>query len=289
MTDWPQVLSRLQSLPTLPTVVMQLSELSRNENAGAADFEQAIRPDPALTANLLRIANSAYFSSRTEITSVRQAIVMMGLPRVFELALTGEFSRTIPTELPVYRIRADVFWLHCVAVAILTEKLTAELQIKKPALSFVAGLLHDIGKLVIGTLVLDTGHDLAQPLQTEGRTLLEAEFEILGTDHTVIGAQVAERWRLPAPLATIARGHHDPDSLPAEQQSVLLDLVHVSDALAHSLGYGTDIGELHRDVKPSAFQRLGLHAKVLENAAANSADQIQRMTSLFATASGRPQ
>ncbi|NLH49747.1 MAG: HDOD domain-containing protein [Myxococcales bacterium] len=275
-----QMLSRLQSLPTLPGAVSQLSRLLADEDSDAADFEAVIKPDPALTANLLRLSNSAYFGRRTEIASVRQAIAVLGLRRVFELAAGVGFARAVPAYLPGYRLRAADFWRHSAAVAVLAERLARRIGLHKLDFVFTAGLLHDIGKLVIGAFLEEGFAEIRPLLDEESRTFLDAERTILQTDHTVVGELLARHWQLPETIVQTVRWHHEPERGDAPIRQ-LNDLVHMANGLAHSLGYGCDTGELSRREDPQAGLRLGLQVRTLEAVAAESAGAIEEMCGSF--------
>lgn len=275
-----QLLSRLRNLPTLPAAVTQLSRLLADENSSAADFEAVIKPDPALTANLLRLGNSAYFGRRTEISSVRQAVTALGLRRVFELAAGAGFARAVPAYLPGYRLPAADFWRHSAAVAVLAERLARRIGLTKLDFVFTAGLLHDIGKLVIGSFLEEGFAEIRPLLDGNSHTFLDAERTILQTDHTVIGELLGRHWQLPETIVQTVRWHHEPECSDAPVRQ-LNDLVHMANALAHSLGYGCDTGELSRREDPQAGRRLGLQVRVLEAVAAESAGAIEEICGSF--------
>ena len=281
-----KVLAQVKVLPTLSAASMRLAELARDPRSGAADFEKVIRPDPALTANLLRVSNSAYFGLRGRVESVRQAITLLGLKRVSEVAAAAALGPVIPARLPGYEVEASTFWLHSVAVAVLAERLAEELGMKRPELTFTAGLLHDVGKLAVCAFVAVEAVPILEAVRG-GLAFVAAERAVLGIDHGELGGKVAEAWSLPAAVADAARWHHEPAGAPATVDRVLVDLVHAADALAHALGLGTDAGELARTVDGEVEERLGVTARRLEHVAGESLDQISELARLFAPG-GKP-
>ncbi|MBN1824778.1 MAG: HDOD domain-containing protein [Candidatus Eisenbacteria bacterium] len=281
-----EILKRIQSLHTLPASTARLSALVNDPKAGASDFEAVIRPDPALTANLLRMANSAYFGLSREVTSVRQAITLLGIKRVYEVASSVTFSRMLPATVPGYEIDATHFWLHCVGVAVLAERLAEELGRKAPDLIFTAGLLHDMGKLAIGSFLVDASEEVFGRVLDDSIDLAAAEKIVLGMDHADVGSDLAEHWNLPGPVSWAARWHHNPGEAPENVDRNLVDLVHVADGLAHSLGLGADRGELARTILPSAIERLGVNVRRLEFTASETIGQIYGMTELFSKCAG---
>ncbi len=280
MISKEKILKKIDSLPTLPTAVAQLSRLIASPTASAKDFEAVIKPDPSLTANLLRLANSAYFGLRREVTSVKQAITLLGNKRVFEISASAGFSKIIPANLPGYRIQSADFWLHSIAVAVLSEKLAAELRVKAPGLLFTAGLLHDLGKLAIGSFLEEEESALLDRLSNEDVAFSTAEKELLGTDHCEVGAELGQQWDLPDTVIWTARWHHQP-SEAGDVDSVLVDLVHLADAIAHMFGYGADVGELSRTIDKEVASRLGFDVHSIEVVSSETESQIREMGDMF--------
>ncbi|HUK66228.1 MAG TPA: HDOD domain-containing protein [Anaeromyxobacteraceae bacterium] len=281
-----QILARLRQLPTLPATVVRLSALLRDERTGIADFEAVIRPDPALSTNLLKIVNSAYFGLRCKAETVRQALSLLGLRRTSEVAAAAGFAPIIPARLPGYEVEAFSFWQHCVAVAVLTERLSAEVGAPRPELTFTAGLLHDIGKLAIGFFVSQSSAEILAGIHGRGLSFVEAERESLGVDHTGVGESLARAWSLPTVVADVVRWHHTPSAAPESSARELVELVHVADALSHALGLGADAGELARQVDPATEARLGIVPRRLERVAGASLEEIRELACLFAPPAG---
>jgi putative nucleotidyltransferase with HDIG domain len=277
------VLAGVRELPTLSQVIVRLGQLLRDPRSSAADFEKVIRPDPALTTNLLRIANSAFFGVRCPVDTVRQAVTLLGQKRVYEVAAAAALAPVIPARLPGYEVEAASFWMHCVAVGVLAERLAAELRVAPPDLTFTAGLLHDVGKLAAAAFVAGASDEIMERVR-RGDDFAVAERAVLGLDHGEVGGVVAAAWGLPQPVRAVARWHHAPGTEAAGPDGVLVDLVHAADALAHALGLGADAGELARTVDPGAEARLGVRSRRLERVAGESLDAIREMASLFAPA-----
>ena len=280
------ILDRIKQLPTISASLERLTALTRDERSGAADFERVIRPDPALTANLLRIANSAWFGLRSRADTVRQAITLLGIKRVYEAAASAAMARVIPQRLPGYEIDAQAFWTHSVAVAVLAERLAKQVGTRPPDLTFTAALLHDVGKLVIGVFVSEESGAILDQVRAGGRPFVTAERDVLGVDHAEVGAEVARAWRLPDAAMYAARWHHQPETTPPEADRTLVELVHTADALAHSIGFGADAGELARRVDPAVKARLGLRTADLERVAGESLDPIREMSALLLEPAG---
>jgi len=281
MTGPGTILKRIEDLPTLPSSVARLAALLQNEKARAAEFEEVIRPDPAMTANLLKMANTPFFGSRQKVASVSHAVAVMGTKRAFEATAAAAFSNVIPIHIPGYGLDARGFWTHCASVAILSEGLSRELGVQAPALTFTAGLLHDIGKLVIGAFLYEAWSPMVAAMRLKDTPFVEAEREVLGTDHTEVGARISDLWGLPETIATAIRWHHTPGDVPSEEDQNLVDLIHAADAMAHLVDQGVDTNDLSRSMDPEVIDRLGIAKPSLDNVAELSLEQIRRASGAF--------
>ncbi len=281
MIEMKDVLARVNTLPTLPSLVMELMRLSKDETASAADFEKLIRTDPPLTANLLRVTNSSYFGLRHQVNSVQQAVALLGTKRVCETAAGAAFASVLPANFVGYGMAAGEFWQHSAAVAIFCERIAQTLKLPIPDLMFTAGLLHDIGKLVT-SLFLQEGCPIAQEEVWSGSlSYLQAEQQALGLNHAAVGAAVAEKWGLPPGVVAAAKHHHDPPSDLEPGLQHLVDLVHVSNGLSHMVGFGGDQGGTSRRIVPEAIARLGLTAEHVEATTSASLDEISVLGEVY--------
>jgi putative nucleotidyltransferase with HDIG domain len=276
-----QIAAHAQNLPTISTVVAQLSRLIRDETATASDFENIIRLDPSLTANLLRLANSAYFGLRREVTSVKLAVTLLGLKRLFEVVTSASFARVLPKRIPGYDIEATAFWRHNVSVAIIAEQLALSMNIPAPNLLFTAGLLHDVGKLAIGNFLMEGKLPVETNLVDNYENLIEIERQLLETDHQEVGALLASLWDLPDTVIWSARWHHMPSMAPPEIDHYLVDLVHIANGLSHAAGYGTDAEEMTRHIDDQALVRVGIRVSALEDVLASTEEKITQLVEVF--------
>lgn len=279
-----EIIASADALPTLSDTVVKISELISSPHSDISDFEAVVRPDPALTANLLKIANSSYFGLPREVTSVRQAITLLGAKRVFELAAGASFVKILPDTIPGYNLEAPSFWKHCVAVAMMAERISKKLGKEPPDLTFTAGLLHDIGKLVIGNYIVEHSHSILPKIYQGSISLVEVEKEYLGLDHTEVGEAIIEQWNLPKALGEVARWHHNPMKAPEGLDSqTIIDLIHAANGLAHSFGFGADVGEMMRKVDSDVVRRLGIKTQQLEIVASETLDEIRNMGEIMST------
>ncbi|MBX7148485.1 HDOD domain-containing protein [bacterium] len=282
MITLAQIVSDVKTLPTLPESVARISKAIRNASSEIKDFEKIIMPDPSLTTNLLRLCNSAYFGFTREITSVKQAISLMGINRVYELALSGAFSAVIPPYLLGYNIPSHIFWEHSVAVAIIAEVLGKKIGFPTKDQIFTAGLLHDIGKIILGPhLHLKASNKISYPL-----LLTDWELQLAGTDHTEVGSLLSQIWNLPESCEEVIRWHHKPTHATESRYEALVQLVSVADSLAHLYGYGHDGFDIYRGVPQELFEKFKLDTNAIDMIAEETRDPINQMKQYFANKAG---
>ena len=281
MTTAREVLRNSDGLPTLSQTVGRLAMLLGDEKSSLQDFERIIKPDPALTANLLRLANSAYFGLRRQVTSVRQAVSLLGIDRVFEIAAGASFTKVLPERIPGYEIDAASYFTHCLAVGAMAEDLSVRLAMKDVDMVFTAGLLHDIGKLAIGSFLIRDRSAVKEALSKQGARFIDVEREIIGTTHEEVGGLMVEEWHLPESFLYAVTQHHNSEEAPNGADQKIADLIHVADGLAHMMGFGADVGELKRTIDDRAVHRLHVKVHDLEIAAMDTMDSIKEMSEII--------
>lgn len=283
MSTASEIIACFETIGTVPTAVAQVFGLINDTKATMADFERVVRPDVGLTANLLRCANSAYYRGSREITSVRESITRMGMRRVFEVAAGASFAKAVPAVLTGYGTSAVSYWEHSVAVAVLSDRIGREAGFTYPDLAFTAGLLHDLGKIVVASW-LDAHPELRVP---EGGLInLELEQQLLGATHPEFGEALCQKWNLPRDIGGAARWHHAPADAPSATLRYLATVVLVADDAALRAGFGEGLEE--RELEPEALDRLSLDAARVEAIVEAAKPEIARTQDLLAQASGRP-
>jgi putative nucleotidyltransferase with HDIG domain len=274
-----EIRKAVDKLPTFPRAVQHLQRALAGADVSPQVIDDAIRSDPALTINLLKLANSAWIGARREVLSVRQALVVLGLARVRDMAVTVGLAGALPKSLSGYGTNVEGLFRHSVAVGILCEQLARTVGLPKDDGTFVAGLLHDVGKLVLGTYLDRHAQELAAKLEQGNLAFIDVERQALGTDHAEIAYEVGRHWQLPEIILSAARWHHTPSLDPDIAAHPLTDIVHVADVLAHMMGFGADLGGLHRVLDTGASERLGLKRAMLETSISESFDAVNQTLS----------
>lgn len=247
--DWKSISQMVSDLPTLPHIAAQAMVVVEDPNANAQKLAQLINQDVALASRVLKIANSAMFSRRRQITTLNQAIMIIGFKTLRGVIVAAALQRFSQSAYEVDRL----VWENSVATAVSAHALAYRLGKRYLDEVFLIGLLHDLGKMVMMKQIRHEYIKLVK-LTRQGKTFFEVEQENLGFAHPLIGALVAKKWNFPNDLCQAILHHHDPlDSNSEDEQQVKTLIIQVSDTVAHALGHG------HMEGYPSSYEN-GLRA-----------------------------
>lgn len=289
MLDKLTILRQIRNVPSLPSVVIRIRQYLNDPDVSFDALAKVIEHDPGLTANILQLANSAYFGWSRRIKTVKEAITRLGTNRIFQMVLCMSVAPLVRKPIRGYDMEADALWEHSFATAIFAEKMVQSLRVRGREEAFTAGLLHDMGKVVLGTFIEVDDHPIKELVALEGLPFDEAERRVLGMDHAEVAAELLASWNLPEEVVAAARWHHNP--AVAEQHQQIVDIVHLADALAMRAGWGggVDMG-LYR-VEEAAMLRLGLTADLATELTAKVEPEFREMRDLYLSGpkgAGRP-
>ncbi len=232
------------ALPSLPVTIVKFLETSLDDSCDINTLADLARTDPSLSANILRLANSPYFSKGRSVSSLKQAAIVLGLKLLQNIALTLSIYESFSdlSNLPNFSLGA--FWYHSLSAAASAKRLAEKTGFEEPEEAFIAGLLHDIGQLVL--IRKDPkGYQQIFQLACTGHTVIEAELEIWGRDHAEVGAELLKEWRLQPFICDAVRYHHH--SLSSVRTSLpLTRIIYLADILSHSVqsACGVDLNYL---------------------------------------------
>jgi len=257
-----ELVARTRNLPQIPEVALKLVELLDELESNNLEIVELVKSDAVLTTKLLRICNSSAFALADVVSSVDQAVLLLGHSQVLSLVLSLTFGSTMTGALPGYAIEVNGLWRHAFAAATAAEILVN----RGPAapgmdasVAFTAGLLHDIGKLVMANeLSAGTHAAIQKHMSGEGLGSIEAEREFLGTDHAEVGACLLHIWRLPDAIVEAAANHHRPVLEPEPQLSAI---THVANRIAHLAEAEPDLAAYAFNGHERVAQVFGLDAK----------------------------
>jgi putative nucleotidyltransferase with HDIG domain len=270
-----RIMHQVKSFPGMPTTATRLLPLLRDPDSRIIQVENLIKYDPGLTANLLKLTNSAHFGLPTRIRSVHQALLLLGQKRLLQLVMTMCMSGLMKKPVPGYDLPQGGLWRHSVAVAVAADRLVRSLNIIPADEVFTAALLHDIGKMVLGEYVREDLKSIEQ-MVAKGISFEVAEYVVLGTNHADVGARILANWSMPKELVQAVAWHHDPDQ--CENHCMLSDIVHVANIAVRGIGNG----KMGNDQSSEAVLcRLGLNQSDIAALAEQSLEEMKKLADIL--------
>ncbi|MBK1680446.1 HDOD domain-containing protein [Rhodocyclus tenuis] len=249
--DLEELIGHADAIPSLPEIVRHLIHSLDDDLADVDTLVHDINSDPAIVGRLLAAANSAAFGLSARIDSARQAFLVLGINRVSAIILGAALLDRYHAGSPDFDAR--LLWRHTFGVAV-CARVIAEASDEEPETAFTAGLLHDIGQLLMVS-VAPAAYARVLALQSEDDwSVLAAEHEVFGYNHAQAGGRLADYWRLPRDIAEAIAAHHEPDRF----DSTLGEIVHLAEALAHALDLGGPPNNRVPAVSDRASARLGV-------------------------------
>lgn len=243
----------IQKLPSLSTVAMEVLRMIDSEGCDLATLEKKISQDQSLSARILRIANSPFYGFSGEITSIKEACVVLGMYTIRNVSITAAVYMFFSPGTQKDTIDYTALWKHALYVGTAAKVLARHYGYEQN-LAFTAGLLHDIGKLVLEVSFPTEFSKVRQLCNVEGCSLSEAEVTVFGVDHTMVGAKLAAHWNFPTPIRAAIERHHTPD---LREHSPVVDLVHIADILSTIVEGKGENEFLLSSMSPGATQRIG--------------------------------
>tara|TARA_A100001037_G_scaffold113318_1_gene103218 strand:+ start:314 stop:1324 length:1011 start_codon:yes stop_codon:yes gene_type:complete len=244
-------------LPTLPTVITQMIGLIDNPKTSAKDVAGLISTDQALTAKILKLANSAFYGFPREIATVNHAVVVLGFDTVKNLGLSVSVLERFAGGSGDTEFDRQKFWEHSIACGVAARMLAGKLRYRVQGEAFAAGILHDIGKLILSQYFTDEFGEILALVRDEDLYIGKAEEQVLGLTHTEIGHWLAEKWNLPDKLVAAIAYHHAPGRL--ERDAELPSLIHLADFLCRREKIGDGGGTRLPNLDPAALRAFGIH------------------------------
>jgi putative nucleotidyltransferase with HDIG domain len=262
------VLKSVDGLKPLPTTVTQTLKLIEEPDVSIREVVSVISIDQALTARILSWANSAFYGFAYPATTLHEAITRLGFRRTKNILFTLSYSSLLRRRVAGYNLGNGELWRHAIAVAMASQRLSERIAYPAPDEAYVAGLLHDIGKLMLDQYFKVDWSHLLELGQKYRLTLIEAEERLLGLNHAQVGGELAKKWALPTRLVEAIACHHAPTFAGAAPE--LAAIVQVADTICLRL----DIGLPHPDFLPDPSSE-GLRLLSLESA------EVDELTDLY--------
>lgn len=230
-----KLLEGIDKLDPLPATVQKLVLTLDAEDVKINEIVEIIEYDPAVTSNILRVANSVIYGGRYEINRIRDAVVRLGPATLLDIVLGGQM-RSLKVAAPLYDLTEDELWLHGAAASLAAKAIIKETRNNEiPANCQIAALLHDIGKLIMVRYLDASVTAVLNLCKEKDITFVEAEKELFSCDHAEVGRAMAEKWQFPEAITRAIGGHHQ---MPIEHPEPTLDVVVLANLVCKSVGVG---------------------------------------------------
>jgi HD-like signal output (HDOD) protein len=249
-----KILRSLVELPPMPNIILKARQIMEDPASSLKDLSAVIEHDQAIVARVLALANSAYYGLSGMVSSIQHASILLGQKTLGELITIAASSRLLSKKLKGYQLNPGDLWKHSLAVA-LGSKIIAE---KKDTFlvedAFIAGLLHDAGKIILDPYVLENHKVFKKQINGGQRKNFEAEKEILGFDHAEVMSRAARFWRYPKNQTTAIRYHHYPF---LSGNCELAFIIHLADFAAQEAGFNSEQPATSSEIDPHVLSRFG--------------------------------
>jgi putative nucleotidyltransferase with HDIG domain len=273
-----KIINEVQKLPTLPSVANKVTKLLKDPTCTAIRVSEVIDKDPSLTIRVLRLVNSAFYSIRSEVTSVRHAVALLGFKTITQMVITisvfdvfkGGYGREFDRE---------GFWKHSIGCAVMSQKIAQLIDYAGVDDCFTAGLLHDIGKVVVDQYLHEEMEKVIQLTQEHEISFADAEKEIMGINHADIGGQVMENWKIPIPIIVAVKYHHnvlEERGNEEKARDLIVDIVRLSDIICkrEKIGYTGD--SFRPEITEDLYSRLNINKEAIDKVIESGRDEIEK-------------
>lgn len=250
------LLKKVDDLPALPWVVKRVMELTEDPDSTARDINEVINLDQSMTAKVLRLANSAFYGFPRRISTVTDATIMLGFQTIRSIVIAASVSKLLSQEVEGYALLPGELWKHSQSAAMAARMTARKIRFPKIEVAYTAALLHDLGKVILNSYMRESYEEVIDKVEKEKIPFSQAEEEIIGFNHALVGSKVAENWNLPPELVEAIAFHHSPEL--AKIDSTLTSIVHVADFICVTMGIGIGADGLLYPLSPQAVNSLGL-------------------------------
>lgn len=274
-----EIAGKTIEIATLPEVTMRIIEVVQDPRTTAHDLHKIVSNDPALSARVLRVVNSAFYGLPGQIGSIDRAIMLLGLNAVKNIAIAASLTKMFSQQVPCDDFSGEDLWTHSAAVGAANKLITTAIGLALPDEAFLAGLIHDLGLVALLQCYNGKIPKIVDAVRA-GVTFLTAEENIIGADHQEIGMALAAKWKFPRSFQYVAGYHHNPLEL-AKENRLLTIVTHISDILCANSQLGLTITVETKEVAPELMEEIGLTAKSIAEIQSNIAEELDVVKSLI--------
>jgi putative nucleotidyltransferase with HDIG domain len=250
-----ELVRRSLKLSSLPEVYLKINAVLNDPNSSFADIAEVIKSDVSLSARLMKIVNSAFYGYPAKIDTITHAVSIIGTWQLRDLALSTTILSAFK-GVPEKHISMDSFWRHSITCGIAARLIAIQKGDPNPERLFLAGILHDIGRLIFMENLPEKGKIIMEQYQGGHTELYKLERDVIGFDHTDIGAALMDHWNLPDNLKEVIAYHHNP--LEAPNFEYQASIIHLADIVAKCMQSDASLDRLVPYLKPESWEKVGL-------------------------------
>ena len=275
-----RILKSVNAIPAFPPTSSKVAQLMRETGYSLNQVANIIKLDPSMTANILKMANSAYFGAMYKISNINDAVIYLGQENLLRAISTAGVSRYYQKGAAGYFDKASDLWEHSVAVALMTQILSRMIYGREDNTLYTSALLHDVGKIIMGQFVRASLAKISNLVTEQGKSFPEAEEEVLGIDHAELGGIIAVHWNFPLEISEAIAFHHRPDLLE-KQDKTMPWIVYAADQACLMLGLGDGVDGLAHRAVSQVLKKLNMKMKDLEMSMVLLSDDLRQAKELI--------
>ncbi len=273
------ILERLDDLPSISPSVSRIMSILDSPDSSTSDLTEAIRLDQSLTAKVLRMVNSVFFGFPRRIDTLDQAVTILGFRQIQEIVLVTTLFEKLEHRFGKQLLDTRKWWRHAIGCGLAAALVAKSLRLPDERGVFLAGLLHDVGKVILCAGFYEEYGRVLEISRQENLTASQAEDRVFGVNHTCFGRWLEEQWNLPPNLTAAVTHHHHPTD--CRDHYLLVCLVHLGDIIAHSMELESPDETVMPAVDPQAWVALNMSKELLAVVVAEYARQMEQTTFSF--------
>jgi putative nucleotidyltransferase with HDIG domain len=273
------IVSRTSDLPTFSAAALEVMKIADSSTTRAQDIAKIVSQDQSMSVRVLRLANSAFYGMSRNISSLPEAVVVLGMRTVKNLAMVAATYPWMSKPLKGYDLAPMALWQHSFGTALAAQTLAQRSSKCDPELAFTAGLLHDVGKVALSIWIGEKLKAILYYAEREGIPFDVAEKKILGYDHTEVGEHMGRNWNLPEEVLLGVRWHHEPEG--CQPYHPVVDCVHLGTTMAMSMGLGVGGDGLLYRFSDGCYLRLGIQPEAMESVTADYVESFKKHETLY--------
>jgi putative nucleotidyltransferase with HDIG domain len=281
MSKIDEMLKEIKMLKPMPQVATQIIKIAEDPKSSMADAADLIMYDPSLTANILKLCNSAYFGLSRKVDSVKDAIALLGMDKVVDLVLIKGSATNLQKGREGYGLHEGDLWRHAISSALIAKELAEKNKSEHKQLIFTAALLKDIGKVILDRYVSGSFNTINKLVQNGECSFSEAEKKVIGINHAELGGIVAKMWDFSPKMISMIANHHMTDESVRNDEDI--SIIYLADTVCMMMGIGVGADGLAYRFHKDVLDNMGISPMDLQSIIAGFGSNMQKVEDLIGT------